>query len=500
MGSRVLLISVNQYDFPHPVFPLGLAHVDAALRHAGHQTRLVDLNLNPPPLPEIIAEFQPDLVGLSLRNIDDTLIRNRATFFDVLTSVCRDVRGATSAPVVLGGSGFSIFPEQLLRLSGADFGIQGEGERPLLALLEALRNGGNVGQIPGLVFRDGDRVLANPREERTAAEEIAIPERSAELTDFYLRRSSVLNVQTQRGCALQCCYCTYPLLEGRKYRRRPAEAVGEELARLQSSGARYVFIVDSVFNTSPAHVRQFCEEILRRNLRLQWGCFLRPQHLTTELMKLMARAGLRHVEFGSDSFCDEVLAAYGKQLTFDDILHSSELARSEGVAYAHFLICGGPGETRDTLQSSFANSRQLRSAIVLARVGMRVYPGTPLFDRLCREQPGFERTDLLPPYYYLTPALPEAEVFEQLRGFARQSPNWIFDDPPPAYFAMAERLRARGTVGPLWSYLAILQRWGNSLAGPAESERAPCRRGEFVLARPSPVVLPSDRGSALAAG
>jgi len=473
MGSRVLLISVNQYDFPHPVFPLGLAHLDAALRRSGHRTRLVDLNLSPPPLAEITAQFQPDLVGLSLRNIDDTLIRNRQTFFEVLTKVCREVRRATSAPVVLGGSGFSIFPERLLLLSGADFGIQGEGESPLLALLESLRNGGNLRRIPGLVFRDGDRVVVNARKARTAAEEIAIPESPAELTDFYLQRSSVLNLQTQRGCPLQCCYCTYPLLEGRRYRRRPVEVVGEELARLQRRGARYVFIVDSVFNTSPTHVRQFCQEMLRRDLRLQWGCFLRPQHLTPELMKLMARAGLRHVEFGSDSFCDEVLSAYGKHLTFAEILDSSELARREGVAYAHFLICGGPGETRQTLRTSFRNSQKLRNATILARVGMRVYPGTPLFNRLCRERPGFEQSDLLRPYYHLAPPLKEAEVFTQLRAFARQSPNWIVDDPPPAYFATAERLRARGTIGPLWSYLAILQRWGNSLAGPAESARPP---------------------------
>jgi radical SAM superfamily enzyme YgiQ (UPF0313 family) len=465
MGRRVLLISVNQYDFPNPVFPLGLAHVDAALRRAGHETRVVDLNLNPPPLATIAAEFKPDLIGLSLRNIDDTLIRNRQTFFEVITNLCQEVRRGTSAPVVLGGSGFSIFPERLLVLSGADFGIHGEGERPLLALLQALHEGKDHRQIAGLVYRDGDRVIVNSRDERTAAAEIAIPERPAELVEFYLQRSSMLNIQTQRGCALHCCYCTYPVLEGRVYRRRPAGAVGEELAQLQRAGARYVFIVDSVFNTSPTHVRELCEEILRRELTLHWGCFLRPQHLTSDLMKLMARAGLRHVEFGSDSFCDEVLDAYGKHLTFEDIRHSSELARQENVAHAHFLICGGPRETRDTLRTSFENSRKLPGAIVMARVGMRVYPGTPLYDHLSRERTDLDGTDLLAPYYYLMPALTEAEVFDQLREFARQSPNWIIDDPPAEYFTMAERLRTRGTIGPLWSYLAILQRWGNSLAG-----------------------------------
>jgi radical SAM superfamily enzyme YgiQ (UPF0313 family) len=467
MGRRVLLISVNQYDFPNPVFPLGLAHVEAALRRAGHETRVVDLNVDSSSLAGMAAEFKPDLVGLSLRNIDDTLIRNRRTFFEVLTDVCRHVRGASAAPIVLGGSGFSIFPERLLRLSGADFGIHGEGERPLLGLLEALHRGEDYCHIAGLVYRDGDRVIVNPRDERTAAAEIEIPERSAELVEFYLRRSSMLNVQTQRGCALKCCYCTYPLLEGRAYRRRPPERVGEELAELQRLGARYVFIVDSVFNTSPAHVHDLCEEILRRGLTLHWGCFLRPQHLTADLMKLMARAGLRHVEFGSDSLCDEVLDAYGKHLTFEDIRHSSELARRENVAYAHFLICGGPGETRDTLRTSFENAKTLPGAIIMARVGMRVYPGTPLFDRLHRERPDLNGLDLLAPHYYLTPALTENDLFEELRQFARQSPNWIIDDPPPEYFAMAERLRVRGTIGPLWSYLAILQRWGNSLAGAA---------------------------------
>jgi len=76
------------------------------------------------------------------------------------------------------------------------------------------------------------------------------------------------------------------------------------------------------------------------------------------------------------------------------------------------------------------------------------------------------------PYYYVTPALQEAEVFDLLREFAAQSPNWIFDDPPPTYFAMAERLRARGVVGPLWAYFSILQRLGGSFT------RAPAAKAE----------------------
>jgi radical SAM superfamily enzyme YgiQ (UPF0313 family) len=464
MGRRVLLISTNQYDFPYPVFPLGLAQVDGALRRAGYDTRFIDYNVDRTPLAEIVAEFSPQYVGISLRNIDDALIQKRETFFDGLKGLCAELRQLTRAPIILGGSGFSIFPEALLNLSGADYGIQGEGERQMPALMEALENGGALRDLSGLVYREGDLVVVNPRHELMAPADLAPAHGLNGLAGFYLEKSSMLNLQTQRGCRLRCCYCTYPLLEGRQYRHRPAAAVVDELAELQRRGAQYVFIVDSVFNTSKRHVTEICEGILERGLKLRWCCFLRPKGLSAPLMRLMARAGLTHVEFGSDSFCDAVLEAYGKQLTFEDILRSSEFARRENVDAAHFLICGGPGETRETLATTFENSQRLPGATIMARVGMRVYPETPLFERLARERDGSPMPDLLQPYYYVSPALTEAEIFARLREAVRTMPNWIFEDPPPAYHKMAERLRARGVVGPLWGYFAMMQRLGGAFA------------------------------------
>jgi radical SAM superfamily enzyme YgiQ (UPF0313 family) len=461
MGCNVLLISINQYEFPYPVFPLGLAQVEGALGRAQHNTRLVDWNLEQPTIQELVREFPPDLIGISLRNIDDALIQKKQTFFDQLTGLCEQFRSVSQAPIVLGGSGFSIFPEPLLTRSGADYGVQGEGESPLLQLLQHLQAGTDPSAIPGLVYRRDHQVTINARTNPMPADTVGIPHTDGRLAAFYLERSSMLNVQTQRGCALRCCYCTYPLLEGRSYRRRPPELVADELEQAQRHGARYVFLVDSVFNTSAEHVAGICEAILRRQLSLKWCCFLRPKHLTAELMGLMRRAGLTHIEFGSDSFCDTVLEEYGKHLTFDDILHSSQLAHRENIDYAHFLICGGPGETRDTLKTSFIQSHQLPAATIMARVGMRVYPGTPLHARLLGERGADAVPDLLQPFYYVTPNLTEPEVFGILHEATATLPNWIFSDPPPTYFKMAERLRARGVVGPLWSYFAMMQRLGN---------------------------------------
>lgn len=458
MPGRVLLLSTNRCVTPDPVFPLGLAHLNAALRRAGHETRWLDGQTNGQSLEEALRGFQPDFVGISLRNIDDVLIRKRETYFNDLAALCQAVRRMRPCPVILGGSGFSIFPEQLLKLSGADFGVQGEGESSLAALLAALEQGADYTSIPGLVWRRGAEVVANPSRAAAPTDPLEAADLPAELARHYLAASGMLNVQTQRGCAHTCCYCTYPIIEGRAPRRRPPAVVVEELARLEARGARYVFVVDSIFNSSARHVVETCEAIRRRRLQVRWGCFLRPEGLTPELMSVMARAGLAHVEFGSDSLCDAVLAEYGKQFSFEDVCRSNELARQEGIDCCHFLICGGPGETLDTLETSFRNAGRLAGAIILAVVGMRVYPGTRLHARAVREGSLAADADLLTPHYYLAPGLEAAQVFSKLEGFARRAPNWIVGDPAPGYAQLVARLRQRGVLGPLWSYLALLQR------------------------------------------
>lgn len=458
MASRILLISANGYDVPYAVFPLGLAQVNAALRAAGHETRWVDCLADVRPLEQTLAEFKPDFVGVSLRNIDDVAFKKRETFYGTLFTLCDRIRQRSAARIIVGGSGFSIFPERLLERSGADFGIQGEGEAGLLALLTALESGGDPREIPGLVFREIGHVRSNPQRADRLDRPVIAEDRPQRLVDYYLGQSLMLNVQTQRGCSFECCYCTYPLIEGRRHRRRPPELVANEFADMAARGARYVFIVDSVFNSSPTHVFDICEAILRRGVRIKWGCFLRPQGLTAEQMAIMARAGLSHIEFGSDSFSDTVLAAYEKKLRFEDIRHSAELAAAETVDQCHFLIVGGPGETPATLEETLVNSRQLRDSVVLPIIGMRVYPGTSLQRRAIAEGSITPDTELLDPFHYLAPGLTAEGITSRLAQFVKTDPNWILGEPPPSFHQLVERLRKRGVVGPLWTYFAMLQR------------------------------------------
>lgn len=458
MPSRILLISANRCVIPERVFPLGLTYLQAALRQAGHECLWLDFLDQAEQLEATLETFKPDFVGISLRNIDDVIMRKQQTFFDDLPSICTAIRRQKACRIILGGSGFTLFPTQLLELSGADFGIVGEGESSLPRLLQRLEEGGSYEEIPGLVHRKANQVIVNPSQARPFDGEVAGVDRPASVVDRYRSTSGVLNVQTQRGCSYRCCYCTYPIVEGRGHRRRSAELVAEEFAQLERMNVKYAFIVDSVFNSSTRHVGEICEAILRRGVNISWGCFLRPQGLGADLVQLMARAGLAHVEFGSDSFCDEVLQEYQKGFTFEDILQSTELVRAAHLDCCHFLIAGGPGETMASLRQSFENAKQLRDSTIMAVLGMRIYPQTALYDRAIAEGQIQPADNLLFPHYYLAPGLNKETAFEQLRDFARISPNWVVGDPAPAYTNLVERLRRRGVVGPLWSYFSVIQR------------------------------------------
>jgi radical SAM superfamily enzyme YgiQ (UPF0313 family) len=458
IASKILLISANRCIAPDPVFPLGLACLDAALRRAGHQTRWVDLLANEAQLIDILESFRPEFVGISLRNIDDVLIRTKETFFNAASTLTETIRKISKAPIILGGSGFSIFPGELLELTHADFGIAGSGESSLLSLIEALNNGGGYQDIPGLAYSDHGKTVVNAPSTGCRDEALSCGDWPDVITSYYMRSTGMLNLQTQRGCGFRCCYCTYPVIEGKKHSRRPPEMVAEEFEQIQRLGAKHIFITDSVFNSSARHVSEICEAILRRNVKMAWGCFLRPQGLTQDLMALMARAGLSHIEFGSDSFCDEVLATYEKDFTFDDILHSCELAKRENIDCCHFFIAGGPGETMETLEASFENARQFKQPVIIAVAGMRIYPGTRLFERAVAEGAIRGDANLLAPAYYLAPGLNQESVFTKLNSFGRLSPGWITGETDASYRELVRRFRDRGVKGPLWSYFAMMQR------------------------------------------
>ena len=444
---RILLVSANRHREPYPVYPLGLSYLKSYLRRRmpHYEVLLFDCNLGSvAQLEEFIRREQPDMVGVSLRNVDGANSLREGNFLPGYLEITQAVRRASQAPLLIGGAGFSIFPHYFMEATGADYGLAGEGEESLAQLLEALDEGREPHGIDGLFVRGGSpEEEGYPRPRRCYLRSLDV-EFEEEWVAYYWKYSGMLNIQTKRGCPYGCVYCSYPVIDGRTMRTLDAAKIVDDILRLKQRMG-----VDSVFNICPEFNAQLAEELIRREAGIRWGAYFTPAGLGREELELYRRSGLTHIEFGTESFDDATLEAYGKRFTFDDVLHASEAALAANVYYAHFLILGGVGETMQSIGRSIDNSRHIRHSVFFPYVGMRIYPHTRLHTMAVEQGVVAADDTLIEPRYWLCPDFD----LEQVRTAARMTGKaWVFPDDEDN--ALMDKLRIeRNRKGPLWEYL-----------------------------------------------
>jgi radical SAM superfamily enzyme YgiQ (UPF0313 family) len=152
-AMRVLLISANTEQINILPLSLGLNCVAVATGSAGHDVKLVDLMAEKHTqsgIKEAVEGFRPDIIGISVRNIDDQEMENPRLLLDQIKGVVTDCKSLSGAPIIVGGAGYSIFPEAALTYLEADMGIQGEGETVFPTLLDLMQRGADLSRIPGL--------------------------------------------------------------------------------------------------------------------------------------------------------------------------------------------------------------------------------------------------------------------------------------------------------------------------------------------------------------
>jgi len=449
MSKKILLISANRFKVPYPVYPLGVAYIHTYLKKnlPDFDIRVFDMNLASPfELQEYIAGFQPGYIGISLRNADDVDSTSRESFTGGYRELVEVSRKNGNAVVIIGGSAFSIFPELFYRELSPDYGIIGEGEESMYKLISSLEKGIDVSSIEGLVLNDGNGVRINPRRKYIHSLELNF---DPELLGYYWHHSGMLNIQTKRGCPFRCVYCTYPLIEGRHVRTLDPGQIVETLERLKKeSNIDYVFFTDSVFNISKRFNTELAELLIRRDLRIRWGAYFTITHLERDFLALMKKAGLTHIEFGTESLSDITLKSYGKEFTAEEVIRASDWCNELDIYFAHFLILGGIGETEESLAETFENSKRINNSVFFPFVGMRIYPGTPLHESAINEGLMSREEELLEPRYYIASGV----HLEDLKQRAAQTgKRWVFPDED--HEKVMEKMRLKNKKGPLWEYL-----------------------------------------------
>ncbi len=457
---RIVLVNTNRMR--PPIAPIGLEYTAEALSAAGHHVDLLDLCWEPDPCAAIAAFFgrsEYGLVGVTLRNTDDCGFISRQSFVPEFVQAVETIRRQSTAPIVAGGVGFSVMPEQILALAAADAGIWGEGESVLPALAERIERGEEWRDLPNLVWRRDGAWRRNPPSARPLATLPPMRRRWAD-NARYFREGGQAGFETKRGCAGRCVYCADPVAKGSRTRLRPPAAVVDEIEGLLAQGIDHLHTCDGEFNLPPSHALEVCAEMVRRGLglRLRWYAYCSPAPFSRELALAMRDAGCVGINFGADNGDAEMLQRLGRGFAPEDIVNATRWSKEAGMAVMLDLLLGSPGETAESLTRTIEVVKQADPDRAGVSVGVRVYPGTELFRCL-----GAPRQDPREPHFFLEPAVAPF-VFELLDRLIGNDSRFLFFDPSKPNlnynYNANQRLIDAITNGHRGAYWDILRRCG----------------------------------------
>jgi anaerobic magnesium-protoporphyrin IX monomethyl ester cyclase len=362
--------------------PLGPLYLVSVLRRAGIDVDFRDYQLaargmeNPFGV-EAIGRF---LEG-SARIVGVSCMANLLPF--VILGLERFKQASPSSIVVLGGVGpWAIERRIMERFPWIDIVAMGEAEGFIVNLVETLGRGGDLAGVPGVLYRKGGEILGNPPPPRIEnLDDLPLPAFDA----IPLGEYEGYGVISSRGCPYPCTFCSVMPIWGRRATYRGTGAIIDEMETLRrEAGADLFLFQDEFFVSSKRRVLEFCNELRRRNLRVNWKAFGRVDLTDEETMEAMAAAGCIEIRYGIESGSNEVLRKVRKGFTAEKSIEV--VSRAVGILprVDTFFIWGFPFETMEDFRMSLFRMVSFRT------LGARILPSL-----LC--------------------LLPQTEIFRQIR-------------------------------------------------------------------------------------
>ena len=391
-----------------PVFPLGISCLAAQL--SGHDISVFDTNISGRPFEELkerIKDFSPEVICISLRNIDSTNKRKVVFYYEYLKETIELIKRSSGAKIIIGGSGFSMFAREIMEDEpGIDYGVYLEGEGIIADLLDHLFN---PEKIKGIFYRKEGEVIFTGPAEQVVMNNARLPERHLFRVDEYKKIPEAIGIETKRGCALKCVYCIYGFLNGNKYRLRDPKRIADEIEMLAKEyGVNRFTFVDSVFNIPRKHAAEICQEIIGRGIKTEWSAWFSESGLNKDIVMLAIKAGCRKFILSPDGFTDRALRALEKNITQKDILTSYHIFKDfKEIEVSYNFFKNPPGQTfLGFLYLIFffvAAKMQMGRRVHFEFNSMRIEPHTKLYKVALEE--GFVKKgeSLLFPKYYTSP-------------------------------------------------------------------------------------------------
>ena len=374
VGNDPVIIKEQQGVYP----PLGILYIAAYLKNTGnYEVSVIDAQaegLDHVGVAQRVEMLKPDVIGLTAMTF--TLVDCKL--------VMQEIRKRSKAPIVVGGPHTAIYPEETLHPNslGADYVIVGEGEMTFDRLCQDIATGKAIDRI----YRQTAFIQD--------LNELPFPARELTHIDKYY---SVLAHDTptttafsSRGCPFSCAYCDRPAL-GKGFRAMNAQRMVDEMEHCVALGIKEMFFYDDTFSVSMKRVFEFCDEMIKRNVKMRWDIRTRVNVVNEELIKKMAMAGCDRIHFGVESGNPRIVRVMNKGVSIEQVEKAFDLCKRYKIKTLAYFMMGNPTETFDDVKDTLALSRRIKPDFMQMTI-LSPFPATKYY--LDAQKEGVIQTDV----------------------------------------------------------------------------------------------------------
>ena len=372
--------TASKYKFMGVIAPpLGIAYMAGVLQENNIDVEILDASAEDMDFKDVEKELlkrKPDLVALTA--LTPTIGRALETAQVVKETLPDSI-------VVMGGYHPTFNFIETLEDENVDIVIRGEGEYIMLNLVQALENQSSLHDVKGIVFEDKNskEIVVNPEapliqdlDELPFPALNLLPMKKYRLLDMDTHMTTMI---TTRGCPMQCSFCSSAAMHGKKIRERSVENIVDEIEYLKTNyDIDTIAFMDDTFTLKKRKVMAICDEILKRNIEIMWGCTSRVDTLDENLLKKMKEAGCITIFIGVESADQQQLDNMCKNTTIAKIENAFKIAHKLKIRTIASVALGMPGDTKEIMNKTVKFVHKLKPNYAIYSLATP-YPGTRFY-------------------------------------------------------------------------------------------------------------------------
>ena len=355
---------------------IGVMSIAGMLKAHRHDVDLIIVDEHRGNYLQLIDDINPDLIGFSF------MTGNRKW----AAETAREVKQATKKPIIFGGVHPTLFPEDI-DFTYIDFLCIGEGEYPLIELMNKLMAGEDYTVIENLWVKKGGDIIKNPiRNLIDDFDALPLPFREIYYKYKFIRDLPIKRFISGVGCPYNCTFCHNPLErtifrgKGKHVRKKSPERVIEEIKHVKDKYIlKRVHFSDDLFVIDKKWLARFLE-LYRKEINIPFSCNIRIDQIDEKTVKDMKNSCCWGMSFGIESGCEEIRnGILKKNLKQQDIVDNTAIIRKYGITTIVTNLMGLPGETIEDAFKTIALNQQIKVNYTRANI-LVPYPKTEIVD------------------------------------------------------------------------------------------------------------------------